>query len=190
MRLFVAIELSDRVRSGLGKVQAHLAQECDKVRWIPPHQVHMTVKFLGEVPDPDVDRVARALQRAAGTARPCAMDIGGCGCFPARGLVRIVWAGASEETGALLKCVGAVEAELAELGFPKERKSFTPHITIGRVRQDRSGGRIRSAVEAYEFPLMDQEISSLTLMSSVLSPKGPTYTPVSRATLGDTDRQR
>lgn len=184
MRLFVAIEFSDRVRSALGEVQASLAPKCDGVRWVPPEQVHLTAKFLGEVPDRDVNRVAEAVARAAAKAVPCDMEISGCGCFPPRGGVRIVWAGGSEKTGSLAQCVEFVEGELEALGFHKERRPFSPHITIGRVRDDRSGGRLRSTVEAHTFPSLEEEISSITLMSSVLSPKGPTYTPVSRTKLG------
>jgi 2'-5' RNA ligase len=187
MRLFVAVEFSDQVRSALAKVQASLAPECDGVRWIPSHQLHLTVKFLGDVPDRDVNRVAEAVARAAAKSVPCDLEIAGCGCFPPRGQVRIVWAGGSEKTGALTRCVEAVEGELEALGFPKERRRFSAHVTIGRVREDRSGGRIRSTVEAHTFPSLEQEVSSITLMSSVLSPKGPTYTPVSRTRLGPTE---
>lgn len=184
MRLFIAIEFSDEVRSTLSEVQAGLAPKCEGVRWIPAEQVHLTVKFLGEVPDRDVNKVAEAVARAAATATPCGLAIAGCGCFPPRGPVRIVWAGGSEGTGALLQCVEGVETELAQLGYPKERRPFSPHITIGRVKEDRSGGRLRSAVEDHTYPSVEEAISSITVMSSVLSPKGPTYTPVSRTKLG------
>ncbi len=188
MRLFVAIELDEPVRSALGRVQADLKARCDGVRWIPPHQLHMTVKFLGEVPDRDVAKLSEAVGSAASKAAPFEMDISGCGCFPPRGLVRIVWVGASDPAGALLKCVDALEAELETLGFPRERRPFSPHLTIGRVREDRSGGQIRAAVEVHTFESLDQPVGSLTLMSSVLSPKGPTYTPVTVASLGKGSR--
>ena len=186
MRLFIAIEFSDEVRSTLSELQAALMPECEGVRWIPAEQLHLTVKFLGEVPDRDVNKVAEAVGRAAGTATPCDLAIAGCGCFPPRGPVRIVWAGGSEDTGALVRCVEGVEAELAQLGYPKERRPFSPHITIGRVKEDRSGGRLRSAVDAHTYPSAKEAVTSITVMSSVLSPKGPTYTPVSRTNLGRT----
>lgn len=184
MRLFVAITLDEAVRSALGKVQADLEGRCDGVRWIPSHQVHLTAKFLGEVPDGDVAAVGEAVAAAAVQAVPFDIQIAGCGCFPPRGQVRIVWVGAAEPTGALLRCVEAVECELERLGYAKERRRFSPHLTIGRVREDRSGGRIRAAVDAETLQSLEQSVSSLTLMSSVLSPKGPTYTPVATANLG------
>lgn len=184
MRLFVAIELCKSVRAALAEAQAALRPQCDCVRWVLPELLHLTVKFLGEVPDRDVAKVAEAVARAAADATPFDMEIAGCGCFPPRGPVRIVWAGVREESGALLQCVEGVEDELEPLGFARERRRFSSHITIGRVREDRSAGRVRSEVEAYSLRLMEQPVLAVTLMSSVLSPKGPTYTPVSTTKLG------
>ncbi len=188
VRLFVAIELDERVRSALTGLQAALRPECDGVRWIPVSHVHVTVKFLGEVVDRNVNQVAEAVARAAAGASAFDMRIIGCGCFPPRGPVRIVWAGVEEGSGAMLQCFEALEAQLEPIGFPKERKAFAPHITIGRVREDRSGGRLRSAVEGQTFSPAEQSVSSINLMSSVLSPKGPTYTPVSIGSFGQAGR--
>lgn len=188
MRLFVAIELNKSVRSALTDVQAALSAKCNGVRWIPGEQLHLTVKFLGEVPEADVAKVAEAVARATAGAASFDMEIAGCGCFPPRGTVHIIWVGVREESGALLQCVERVEGELEPLGFAREHRPFSSHITIGRVREDRSGGRLRSVIEAYGFRSTEQSVSSITLMSSVLSPKGPTYTAVSTARLGQAGR--
>jgi 2'-5' RNA ligase len=180
----VAIEFSDRVRSVLEQVQAALRPKCDGVRWVRPEQLHVTAKFLGEVKDAKVVAVTEAVARAAEQAASFNMEASGCGCFPPRGPVRIVWAGLREETGALTRCVEQVEEELGRIGYPRERRPFSPHVTIGRVRDDRSRGGIRSAAEAFTFDPAEQEVSSITLMSSVLSPTGPTYTGVSKVDLG------
>ena len=184
MRLFVAIELGEANRSRLARLQGSLERKCRGVRWVQEHQLHMTVKFLGDVPDGQVPDVSAALELAASSGKPFTMDLQGAGCFPTRGPVRIVWSGATETSGALTQCVAAVEDELESLGFPRERRPFSPHITIGRVRFDDSDGRIRSAVNAAAYENMVQAVKSLTLMSSALSPKGPAYSVVSRANLG------
>lgn len=188
MRLFVAIELSDRVRAALVKAQAALRPTCDGVRWVQTPGLHLTVKFLGEVPDGDVEDTSAAVVEAAAGAAAFDMEVAGCGCFPARGPVRIVWAGVAEPSGALERYVEALEGRLERLGFARERKAFSPHITIGRVREDRSGGRLRSTVEAFELGAMEQPVSSATLMSSVLSPKGATYAQVNRTDFGAVER--
>ncbi len=186
MRLFVAIELDERVRARLRQVQEGLRRASEGVRWIPAEQLHITARFLGEVSDGDVPMITEAVSRAATGAEPFEMTLAGAGCFPPRGGVRIVWVGIDEPTGTLLKCVEVLNRELEEVGFPRERRPFSPHITIGRVREDRSGGRIRAGVEPFTFEQVEQSVRSFTLMQSVLSPKGPTYTPLSRPALGST----
>lgn len=184
MRLFVAILLDDEVRAALGRVQQHLSPICSGVRWVRQEQLHITVKFLGEVPDRDVAGVSKALEQAAAQLKPFDTTLEGCGCFPPRGAVRIVWAGIEEPEGLLPRSVEAVEGALAELDFPRERRPFSPHITIGRVKYDASGGSWRPAVSEFEFPAVSQPVERITLMSSVLAPQGPTYTVVSAAQLG------
>lgn len=168
-------------------MQTALRPRCEDVRWTPPEQLHLTAKFLGDVPDTQVADVADAVTLAATTSKPFDMDIGGCGCFPHQGTVRIVWAGTNEPTGSLLACVEAVESSLGELGFERERRPFSPHITIGRVRDDRSAGRLRSLIEKHELPPVTQPVATLTLMSSVLSPKGAQYNAVKTARLGNAE---
>ena len=183
MRLFVAILLNEEARSALVRLQSGLARACPDVRWVAPEQLHLTVQFLGDVRDLDVPRVAGALQRAA-RVDPFDMELGGAGCFPDRGQVRIVWAGARDPTGRLVQCVESVSAELEAAGFPRERRPWSAHLTVGRVREDRSYGAIRSAVEAARFGPLTQSVAAVSLMSSVLSPKGATYSVVSTASLG------
>lgn len=89
-----------------------------------------------------------------------------------------------EKSGALTRCVEALEAQFLALGFPRERRPFSAHVTVGRVRTDRSIGRLRSIVESTKMSPTGQPVSFVTLMSSVLSPKGPTYTPLCKAPLG------
>jgi 2'-5' RNA ligase len=88
-----------------------------------------------------------------------------------------------DQAGALLRCVEAVETDLEAVGFERERRRFSAHITLGRLREDRSAGSLRGAVEATNLEAIDQDVTSLVLMSSILSPKGPTYSIVSRAML-------
>ena len=184
MRLFVAIELSEAVRKALSDTQAALKRVSQDVKWIPPEQLHLTVKFLGDVADVDVAEVSKAMTKATAAAQPFAMQTGECGCFPERGAVRIVWTKAMDVSGHLAGCVAAVEAQIEPLGFTREDRTFAAHITIGRVREDRSRGKLRELVQVQRGKVVEQDVMSLTLMSSVLSPKGSTYTAVSRAKLG------
>lgn len=184
MRLFAAFLLGDAVQSELSRVGARLARTCVGVRWVPAEQLHVTVKFLGEVPDRDVVDVAEAMAVGARRAVPFEFEIGGCGCFPFRGPVRIVWAGAGEGAEAMTRAANAICGSLEELGFAAESRAWSPHITIGRVKEDSSQGRIRTAVEACRLSAIRQRVSHVSLMQSTLSPKGSTYVQVGRAALG------
>lgn len=178
MRLFVAIELTEPMRAALGSLQSALRPRCEGVRWIPVEQLHLTLKFIGEVREGDVPRMGEAIRRVAENTRSSWMELAGCGCFPPRGPVRIVWAGIREESDTLVRCAAEVSAALEPFGVEPERQRFSPHITVGRVREDRTGGALRAEVGRATVPIRRQDLASLTLMSSVLSPKGPTYAPV------------
>jgi 2'-5' RNA ligase len=143
--------------------------------------MHLTLKFLGEVKDDQGVEVTRAVTRVAEEAHPFELDIAGCGCFPPRGDVRIVWAGAEESTIALTRSVERLDDELGKLGFPPENRAFSPHITVGRVREDRSRGALRSAVAGARLEPMSQDVNSIVVMLSELSRSGPTYSVISRA---------
>ena len=186
MRLFVAILLNDDVRAALARLQQNLERRCDGVRWVREDQLHVTVKFLGDVSDGDVPEVTEAITRGATEGGPFSMKVEVAGCFPPGGGVRIVWAGATEPSKAMQQSVEAINRELEELGFERERRAWSPHITIGRVKFDKSAGRIRGAVEQVSYPGIEQAVDSVTLMSSVLEPGGPTYARVFTCPLGKT----
>jgi len=180
----VAIELTDVVRDALREIQDALGRAADGVRWVRPEQLHLTVKFLGETPDGEVSRVAEAVARSAARSRVCEMQLTDCGCFPPRGPVRIVWVGTHDESGALQECVNAVEEEMETIGVPKELRAFSAHLTIGRAAEGRWASGIRTAVERCTVKPIRQSVGELTLMSSVLSAKGPSYSVVARSKLG------
>jgi len=184
LRLFVAILLSDKVRAALARVQKELGRNCDGVRWVHPDQLHVTVKFLGDVPEGDVPSVSEAIARGAAKGGPFSMTVESAGCFPPRGGVRIVWAGAADRTNTMQRSMEAINRELEDLGFERESRAWSPHITIGRVKFDNSAGRTRSAVERVSYAGIDQAVDSVSLMSSVLGPKGPTYAQVFTCPLG------
>jgi len=183
VRLFVAIELTHEVRDALQEVQNALGRAADGVRWVRPEQLHLTIKFLGEVPDGEVPRVVEAVARSAARSRPFEMQLTECGCFPPRGPVRIVWVGTHDRSGALQECVNAVEDEMEGIGFPKELRPFSPHLTIGRAKDGRSVGGVRTAVDDGKVKPVRQSVGELTLMSSELSPKGPSYSVVTSVKL-------
>jgi 2'-5' RNA ligase len=184
MRLFVAIELSAAIKAELQAAQRSLNEFGRLVRWVRPEQMHLTLKFLGETPERDVPRICEALAAAGQEAAPFTISTGPAGCFPPGGRVRVVWIGLADETGRLAACQAAVESHLERAGVPREDRPFTPHLTLGRVNEDTTGGRLRTAVESCAVKSLSQDVTEFVLMQSELRREGARYTRVGGWRLG------
>jgi 2'-5' RNA ligase len=180
VRLFVAIELVKSVKDALQSVQGRLQEFSRDVRWARPEQMHLTLKFLGDTREEQVEAVCAAAGEVAAQVAPFEMSLVGCGCFPPRGAVRIVQCGVADQTQSLPRCAELCEQAFFELGFAKERRPFKPHLTIGRVRDDRTQGRLRAAVEAAECQSVSQQVDAIFVVQSELRPSGARYTNVVR----------
>ena len=184
VRTFIAIELDDAIRQRLAAAQQRLRSADAKVRWVGADQMHLTVRFLGEIDEGIVNQVAGAMHMAAADAQPFDLAVAGLGTFPPRGAPRVVWAGADEPTGALAALHKRLERELRNLGFERERRAFSPHLTLGRVKDPRTCTRLRTLVtDGADEAFGTQTVTALVLFQSVLSPHGATYTPLHREPL-------
>lgn len=186
MRLFAAIELETAIGERLVRLQRELRGFERSIRWLTPDQMHLTVKFLGDVPDGDVPVVCDALKQIAQETPAFDLEVRGLGCFPDRGGVRIVWAGLHEPTGALVACRDRCETLFAGLGFKQEHRAFVPQLTIGRVKDGRCSEELRQTVEGRSsFSGGAQGVSEIVLFESVLRREGPQYAPVCRCSLAE-----
>ncbi len=184
MRLFVALELPTSMR-------AALAPACERGRrggilWVPAENVHLTLKFLGEVEYQRIPPLKEALAAAVTTAAPFRLSLNGCGCFPNGRAPRVIWLGVGEGGAETVAVAGAVEQALAPLGYAAETRAFRPHLTIGRVKDEKSGVTTASAkvkaLAAYAAPAA--EVSALALIKSTLLPAGAAYDEVARFPFG------
>ncbi|NLX13454.1 MAG: RNA 2',3'-cyclic phosphodiesterase [Phycisphaerales bacterium] len=186
MRCFVAIELPEEIRKRLLELQSRFGKLDRFVRWVHPDQIHLTVKFLGEVPDRQVSAVCAAAKAAAAASRPFEVEISGTGCFPDHGPVRVLWAGIPELPPPLLTVQQAMEKHCVELGFPRETRAFRPHLTLGRTREGASASMVRTALEREAgFVVGRFDVEALTVFQSVLQPAGATYSILAHARLGE-----
>ncbi len=144
MRCFIAIELTDPVRRAAAAACRRLVGDSRDVRLGPVEQLHITLRFLGDVDEARIAPV-RDIVYAAAAAAPFDIAIGGLGCFPPRG-PRVLWMGVADQ-GECGRLVRAMEAPLAELGFAPEARAFRPHITLGRSRNRAGGEQIRRIVD-------------------------------------------
>ena len=180
MRLFVAIELDHAVKRVMLKTIDRLAEFRKTVRWVRESQMHLTMKFLGDVPDEQVSEVSDACARVASACESFEMVVDRCGCFPAGGGVRVIWCGSQSESPAIVACAGRLDAACGDLGFEPESRPFSAHMTVGRVREDRTNGRLRDAVQRLQPGSATQSVKEMTLFQSTLSPQGPTHTALGR----------
>ncbi len=190
LRTFIAIDLSAELRANLGGLQDRLRGELGSrsVRWVQPQGIHLTLKFLGDTPQVQLDEIQRALARAAAAVEPFTILAEGVGCFPNVRQPRVVWVGLQEATGSLLRLRTAVENEVAPLGFPTEKRAFQPHLTLGRVQRDASPGEVRRVGQVVAATATGQlgpmAVSAVSHIKSDLRPTGAVYTTLLEAILG------
>ncbi|MFH0911836.1 MAG: RNA 2',3'-cyclic phosphodiesterase [Planctomycetota bacterium] len=184
MRLFVALDLSEAVRSALGREVERLRAFCPRIRWTSLRNLHVTVKFLGEVQEHELPSLCDALEGAAGEAAPFSLEVAGLGCFPDLRRPRVVWAGCgsgSEEASAL---AGRVEEATAALGFERESRRYSPHVTLARVKFPPEARGLAATLEAHRAAAFGEvDVEALTLYLSELARGGVEYTPLHRAPL-------
>jgi len=184
MRLFVAIELSDQVRAGLVRVRdelkARLAAEGRSISWVKAENLHITIKFLGEVPETRVKEVCDALG-SVGRARAVELAGAKIHCLPPRGPVRVIAAGLEGDLKRLAEAHGEIEWKCADVGIPLEGRKFLPHVTFARVK-----GRLKVKAREIEewveglFPTERMVAREFVLMESRLKPQGAEYVAVGR----------
>jgi len=189
IRTFIAIELDESVKDGLTKLQKRLEGQAPRgsVRWVRPEGIHLTLKFLGDVPADQIEEITQALQKGCEGFAPFSLSCGGLGCFPNLKRPRVVWTGIQEETGTLAQLQRAIEEHVAPLGYPTEKRKFSPHLTLGRVQKRVSSGDLRrlgELVGASETGTLGQmEVRSVNLMRSDLRPSGAVYTRLAEVEL-------
>ncbi|MBI4540315.1 MAG: RNA 2',3'-cyclic phosphodiesterase [Gemmatimonadetes bacterium] len=184
MRLFVALNLPKKEKQRIHRAARPLREAHYPVRWVDADMVHITLKFLGEVPSEDQGAIEEALRRVAAKTYKFSVEIGGFGGFPTLRRPRVIWVGA-EPTPALRCLKQDVEWEFAELGFERKPRAFHPHITLGRVDRDATVGQFRGLdqLAASTHYASNLEVHRIELMRSQLSPRGAVYTDVESARL-------
>ncbi len=189
IRSFVAIELPEDAKRGLAGLRAALQRgEHRFVKWVNLDGIHLTLKFLGNIPAGRVQEVTGAVEEAARDVPPFRLEITGTGVFPSLRQVRVFWVGIGGEVDELLKLQQSIDSALAALGFAREERPFVPHLTLARIRQGASPTERRSFGELVETCIFEEkygiDVGAVSLMKSQLTPTGAVYTRLSLAELG------
>ena len=184
-RMFCAFELPESLR-------VRIKEHAERVRevvpdaaasWSRPENIHLTMKFFGNMDQANVAIVSDVLARVAKESAPIGIAVGGTGVFPRPSRPQVLWIGIDDRTGALAKLQKRVEDECAREGFPKEDRAFRPHLTIARIRNSHNANHLSEAHLKLEFASVEVILNELVFFRSELSPKGSKYTPISRSRL-------
>jgi len=182
MRAFVAIELNDEVRRGVGRIQDKLSVSGADVKWVKPKNAHLTLKFLADISETDADSIKGFLDEIAEGTPAFKTAFSHLGFFPNDRRPRVLWVGISEGADDLKVLAGKIDDKIATLGIPKEKRGFSPHLTLGRIRSGKNLNELLSLVgSSKEYEAGELVAGEIHLIQSVLSGSGPTYTKLHTA---------
>ncbi|WP_164103610.1 RNA 2',3'-cyclic phosphodiesterase [Candidatus Laterigemmans baculatus] len=178
IRSFIALPITAAIQKSAAGLVRRLSGERDGIKWVPGENLHLTLKFLGEVDNRELPKVCATVRDCCRGIPPFALEFRGAGAFPDPSRPRVVYAGIVEGGEVLRELVGRLEPALADLGFKPEPRDYVPHLTLGRTR----GGSRRGAPEVGERirAAADVELGSMLaekvcLYASFLDKTGPTY---------------
>ncbi len=185
MRTFIAIDFDHKIRERIASLQAKLKSRCPKLSWVKPERMHLTLKFLGEIDDAQVEPIKTALNAVAVQCRPFDITFAGMGIFPPHGRANVLWLGIEDATGHLKTCWKSCEDALAVLGLPREDRPFSAHLTLARNKNPRLSQEVRHLLQAPPpFEPQSQRVAGLTFYHSTLTSDGPVYEVLSRHAFG------
>jgi len=184
MRTFIAIELKSEIRDSLGKIIHTLKPAGPGIKWVNPEGIHLTLKFLGNIFPEQVNEIKTVMDRIANKHQSFSIECRGLGFFPVKSRnPRVVWAG-MEEHPELLVIQKELDEELAGLGFSQEKRTFHPHLTLGRSRKKTNSRLLIPEIEKYkaiEFGTI--AVTKIILFESTLTPEGAVYSRVHESKL-------
>ncbi|HEY8532129.1 MAG TPA: RNA 2',3'-cyclic phosphodiesterase [Limnochorda sp.] len=188
LRVFVAVPLTEALRAALGQVRGRFAGE-PAVRWVAPENLHITLRFLGAVPEARLDDVAAAVEEASRQVGPFLLELGSCGRFPPRGAARVLWVGITAGGSELSTLAELLEDALARRGFPREARAFRAHVTVARIRDGWSFPEADAWLAEWRDERFGQmQVEAAHVMESRLRPEGPIYRSLRACPLGRAGR--
>ena len=189
LRTFIALQIPQTARSVLaGTIQSLEDRLSTGLRWVDPNGIHLTLKFLGEVEPSRVDNILDAIGSSAGSMSPFRIKLSGLGTFPNEKRPRVVWAGIQGDLDSLVELQEKIEEASWGLGFNRERRPFSPHLTLGRVKDQISDSERRQVGDVVSSLSIKTDeswtVDAVHLVRSQLTPSGATYSTLGSAPLG------
>jgi 2'-5' RNA ligase len=181
IRAFIAVELPKDLKKELAALEMLLKNNGPSVvKWVDPDSIHITLKFLGEISTDKVEKLIQAMDEAVKGTAPFQLEVRKLGAFPAPDRPQVIWVGVKGEVDKITRLQQSIEASCERLGFSRENRAFTPHLTLGRVRDEaRPNERQRLGKQLMETSftsLHNVEVTEINLLKSQLTPAGAIHT--------------
>lgn len=179
MRMFVAIDLPNNTKEAIAQLQNKLKASSAEVNWVEPKNIHLTLKFLGEIDKSVLPKITSVIEAVAAKTTQFPAKISSCGAFPKLNFPKIIWLGIASGAVKIKDIARELEDALLGLGVPKEERAFSSHITIGRTKSQQNRDKLIQGLdelgsflekEGFEF-----NVEKITLFRSTLTPNGAIY---------------
>ncbi len=180
VRSFIAIEIPDEARAALRRIQTHIKPaDTGTAKWVDPTSIHLTLKFLGAVKVTRLDSIVAAMEKVVSGSFAFSLSLDGLGAFPNLQRLQVIWIGLAGDIEALQILQEKIETALVPLGFPAEKRSFTPHLTLARIREHASRQELQGLADILANSRLEQgirfKVGSVNLMRSELARAGAIY---------------
>ena len=176
MRTFIAISIPKNIKDKIGIYEEPLKKQKVKISWVKPENIHITLKFLGEVEENKIPEIYEALKKCVSNKNPFEIEVIGTGGFPNLSRPRVIWVGLKKGSEELKILAKSIDNELEKLGFQKEKRGFSPHLTIGRVKSIYNIDKFVKKMNSIEFKGETFTAEEVSIMKSDLKPTGAVYT--------------
>lgn len=190
MRVFIAIELPQEIKDSLNSIQEKLKTCQADVKWVHPQNIHLTLKFLGEISEEQLAKIKIILDNTAKDKKKFSIRISSLGAFPKINSPRVIWVGVDMGNREIQELAKDLEKRIEKIGIPKEERAFSSHITIGRIRSNLGKDKLVVALTGLEnhFKETPRElvVQKISLFKSTLTPEGPIYEVLKEANLTTT----
>ncbi|MEW6101064.1 MAG: RNA 2',3'-cyclic phosphodiesterase [Candidatus Omnitrophota bacterium] len=187
MRAFIAIDLPKETKAALAGIVGQLKKTGADVKWVNPDNIHLTLKFLGEMEEKKIKEAVTAVKEVAENKNAFILRVSSLGAFPNINSPRVIWLGIDSGDAETKVIAQELEEKIEKIGVPKEERPFSSHITIGRLRSPKNRENLVQELKRLGEEIQGDEkefyADKITLFKSTLTPKGPIYEPVMEASL-------
>ena len=184
MRVFIAVELPEKVRKEIDYLQHRMRATTNRIKWVDSSAIHITLKFLGEIEEKKLTSVYQATGDTVRGAKTFLLGLEGVGVFPENGDPRVIWIGIGEGSREISKMAAQLEKKLCSQGFAREQRKWVPHITLGRVKLLKDRETLMNLITEHRHVSGGTvQVREVTVMQSRLTPGGARYNPLQRFSL-------